>query len=391
MASRSEGRSEGMAINIRMKFLLWTTPMLLMPAAVGLLPADAATSGASPAGTRGYHRLLSVSELTSNDAWAVGFHGSPRRATTRHWDGSAWTIVANPSLDGSALLDVEAMGHDNVWAVGYDAQGGLAEHWDGSSWSQVPLPQKGTHGALTSVKGASSNDVWAVGYADRGTAVITVTEHWDGQTWSIVHSPSRDGAGCYLQGVAAVSADDVWAVGESVADGVPQTLVEHWDGSRWAIVPTPDRRAELLDVSATSASDIWAVGQSGTSGDQGPYDTYALHWDGKRWTRLSTPNGDFAANSLDSISATSADDVWAVGGSGDYIFSPHHNLIEHWNGKRWSVVSSPSPGRGENLLTSVSAISPSEARAVGYSAGGFRHLKATNVYLEWDGNRWRLT
>jgi hypothetical protein len=41
-------------------------------------------------------------------------------------------------------------------------------------------------------------------------------------------------------------------------------------------------------------------------------------------------------------------------------------VIEHFNGTFWSVVSSPSPGLGEDLFTGVSALAPNNVWAVGF-------------------------
>jgi hypothetical protein len=41
-------------------------------------------------------------------------------------------------------------------------------------------------------------------------------------------------------------------------------------------------------------------------------------------------------------------------------------VIEHFNGIFWSVVSSPTPGLGEDVLTGVSALGPNNVWAVGF-------------------------
>ena len=41
-------------------------------------------------------------------------------------------------------------------------------------------------------------------------------------------------------------------------------------------------------------------------------------------------------------------------------------LIESWNGTRWSVVPSPSPGTGGNDLYGVSCVSATACTAVGF-------------------------
>jgi len=51
----------------------------------------------------------------------------------------------------------------------------------------------------------------------------------------------------------------------SPLSGSPPRLavIEHWTGSAWAAVPSPDPEStSLQSISATSASDIWAVGDN---------------------------------------------------------------------------------------------------------------------------------
>ncbi len=43
-------------------------------------------------------------------------------------------------------------------------------------------------------------------------------------------------------------------------------------------------------------------------------------------------------------------------------------VIEYFNGTSWRVVSSPSPGLGENVLTGVIALAPNNVWAVGFYA-----------------------
>jgi hypothetical protein len=59
----------------------------------------------------------------------------------------------------------------------------------------------------------------------------------------------------------------------------------------------------------------------------------------------------------------SNDDVWAVGGRDDRI------LIEHYNGNKWQVVSTPTlPGRSG--LAAITAISSTNLWAVGSGPKG---------------------
>jgi hypothetical protein len=94
---------------------------------------------------------------------------------------------------------------------------------------------------------------------------------------------------------------------------------------------------------------------------------------------------------LNAVSGTSARDVWAVGSTGPG-FHGKNTLIEHWNGTRWRVVPSPSPGRGVDrfsILYGVTAISAGDAWAVGFYNSGNNSGVTTRALIEhWDGTRW---
>ncbi len=69
---------------------------------------------------------------------------------------------------------------------------------------------------------------------------------------------------------------------------------------------------------------------------------------------------------LYSVSATSPTDMWAVGWTGgDATTDGQQTLIEHWNGTAWTRVPSPNPADAGNFLHGVAATSPADAWAVG--------------------------
>lgn len=115
------------------------------------------------------------------------------------------------------LYGTDALGVDDIWAVGYSTEGlhdePLVEHNDGQGWSIVPTPDLGDGqfgSALLAVDAVTPTDVWAVGgYNDGGDSLIM---HWDGATWAVVAHPTP-GTLQRLYGVAAVAPDHVWALG----------------------------------------------------------------------------------------------------------------------------------------------------------------------------------
>jgi hypothetical protein len=356
------------------------------PAASAACPAAGLQTG-RPGSLTVSGDLYGVAALPSGSVWTVGTT-TMTDPLTMHWNGSAWsedvlTIAkgkpGNPPGDFNAVAAVSA---SDIWAIGWTAGQPLAEHWDGRAWTVVPTPSAGPphSGASVDLQGAaaaSARDIWAVGGTnDNQTWII----HWDGTAWSRVPSPNPPGGqNARLTAVAAASADDAWAVGSySGPNDSPKTpwspLIEHWDGTAWSVVPSaaiPDAAFPVLTgVAVTSPTDAWAVGVYGL----------IAHWDGRAWT--TEPNPDNAiGGTLGGVAALSRDDAWAVGTG---AFCPGRGLttlIEHWDGRAWTVVPSPAAG----VLTAVTATSPDSAWAVGsvLPGGG-----GTAVIEHWDGKTW---
>jgi hypothetical protein len=131
------------------------------------------------------------------------------------------------------------------------------------------------------VEAVGPDDVWAVGRSRQPTFEtngITVTQHWNGRAWSEVPSPNQrfrraESSQSLLSGVAAVSSDEVWAVGsafgysKSIARSFgPRMLALRWNGSRWRITANPDarriRNSSLSSVDALPDGHVWAVGSA---------------------------------------------------------------------------------------------------------------------------------
>ncbi len=328
--------------------------------------------------------LSAVTALSRNDIWVVGGFYVPARdphALLEHWNGSRWCIRPDPyPITGMAgtesvnLRAVAAASTNDVWAVGNvdDVPVGhaLIEHWNGSRWSVTPNPING--GVLEGVAAVSSTDAWAVGSAVSGGR--TLIEHWNGKQWNLIPN-SFTPLYIDLRGVTALSANDVWAVGSVITDTHVQdtthTVIAHWNGQRWSIVPSPNPgkvRNELWGVTALSANDVWAVGDF-SNGTQGQIveETLTLHWNGSRWSVVSSPSPSTMGNGLDSVTALSANDVWAVG----YTWtSSENNLIEHWNGSRWSVVKTSN----DQVLSAV-ALVPHSNTIVAVGLGSLLYIK----------------
>lgn len=264
-------------------------------------------------------------------------------------------------------------------------------HWDGTGWTQSPTPSADGGSALAGVSAAASDDVWSVGYSYGFATKATLALHWDGTSWSQVATASP-GVNSSFSAVSALSSTDVWAVGtDDMRNGDGLSLVEHWDGTAWTQFPTPSPGADSNDlnsVTAISATDVWAVGTTSDTFD-GKVHTFTLHWDGTSWALVSSPDpgrGRGGSSYLFGVTGNSSDDVWAAGMYVDT--SVPKTLVEHWDGTRWTQVPSPSPPpRHTGWLTSVSATSSTDVWAVGHFAvdGNTDHT----LIEHWDGNVWK--
>lgn len=235
--------------------------------------------------------LNGVVALAANNIYAVGYQPAPNGAVLpliEHFDGHAWSVVAAPSGNPTGLLSaVAANGPNDIWAVGNKTAPNtpvetFAVHFDGTAWSVVPTPNPVggsslAQNVLLSVNAMGINDVTAVGFIldFANQRELTLVEHWDGMKWSVIPSPNvsnASGSLNTLNGVTGASANDLYAAGsfsDAATAGQPETLVEHFDGTSWSIVASPVRGlAQHLNgvFALPNSGDVWAVGAAARNG-----------------------------------------------------------------------------------------------------------------------------
>src|SRR4051812_47040318 len=88
------------------------------------------------------------------------------------------------------------------------------------------------------------------------------------------------------------------------------------------------------------------------------------------WQVVSSPNNGSMSDWINGVSAVAANDAWAVGYYDTDTGGGKKTLVEHWNGARWDLVTSPSLG-DESELRAVSALAPNDVWAVGWYYGPF--------------------
>jgi hypothetical protein len=206
-------------------------------------------------------------------------------------------------------------------------------------------------------------------------------------SWRIVPTPNggSDIFGNVLLGAAAISKTDAWAVGAepNQSDFLTATLAEHWDGKQFSIVPTPqisEPTAQLNSIIPVAGNDVWAAGYSDNPSCLCGK-TVVEHWDGRSWVRIKTPTPGIAAY-LSGMSAASSTDVWAVG-YGWISQSTSSPVVLHYNGQHWSGKAFATLPFGS--LRTVFATAADDAWAIGNILSGDIQVLA----LHWDGKFWR--
>ena len=229
------------------------------------------------------------------------------------------------------------------------------------TWSVVKSPSVGPTSTFNAVAAVSAKDIWAVGYTSGYDALI---EHWNGTSWQVVASNAKKGT--TLNALTVISANDIWAVGRGSGNTNGIGVAIHWNGTQWSVVhtPNPGTGSGLFGVSAVSSNNVWATGLVDQTGSGAFYDTLVEHWNGKNWQIVRSPSSSTEADNLQSVSVVSAKDIWAVGTinvGGSLGYQPE---IEHWNGIKWSNVVPPNSGK-DSALNSVVALSSTNVWIVG--------------------------
>jgi hypothetical protein len=163
-----------------------------------------------------------------------------------------------------------------------------------------------------------------------------------------------------------------------------RALIESWNGSRWSIADNPQPgsvRDMLFGASALSPSDVWAVGDQ--KGRSGKFETLAEHWDGSGWTVIPTPDPGSNGNHLYAVDAVRSDDVWAAGMllSAD---STDQGLVEHWDGRKWSVVALPAPASADLVMLDGITATASQVWVAGEADSPEGGQPFVAGYPEWD-------
>jgi hypothetical protein len=211
-------------------------------------------------------QFLGVASAPDGTVWAVGKHqdGADYQPLIERYDGTAWSVVASPQVQGSAVLkDVAVAPDGSVYAVGWTVLTGgktepLVERYDGVAWSDEHADGLGQ---LSGVAIQPDGTPLAVGWqtADNGDTIVTMRPT-SGATWKEVPEATGDPGRL----AAIVSGEATVAVGFRFVDGIPSPLVARYDGG-WVPVDVTGETApetggdQLLGITG-ELGDFRAVG-----------------------------------------------------------------------------------------------------------------------------------
>jgi len=284
-------------------------------------------------------------------------------------------LVSLPSPFGYADVTVAPSG--DVWVVGERKQfePPTTARWNGSRWQMISAPANDSSFLLEGIDFAEPDDGWAVGGSGDARDIAI---HWDGKHWSDVQGADLGNRNVRLFGVAALTSTNAWAVGFSQIFGssAPVALIEHWDGRRWRVVRTPNpgaQHSELYTVTAASANDVWAVGSRSTDGSYLP--TLVEHWDGRSWR---IPTFPFRLN-VAGVTALPSGQLLISG------LRSGRQVLKLRDGTEWRELPAPP------IVGGAGAVSAASTDNVWVSGAGDRGLGGDHAdpVAHWDGHAWQ--
>jgi len=151
------------------------------------------------------------------------------------------------------------------------------------------------------------------------------------------------------------------------------TLVASAQTSIFQVVPTPNEyefNNALHASSASSPNDIWAVGNT------------TIHFDGKRWKAFAAPGATDEDNYLSGVLTFSPTLAWAGGGGDD-----KGQIIDQWNGKKWERLQGlpPFPPAWQPFVMTLSGTGANDV----WVTGSINPDENYQLFFEhWNGAVW---
>jgi hypothetical protein len=227
-------------------------------------------------------QVTAVRAVTASNVWLAGqTSAAPTHAVTAHWNGSSWREwTFSPSgcaaLNGLVTLSgtAQVIAAGSVGVCGRGTEAVYVLHWNGSNWSRMSMPS--LDGIADALAAPTANSVWLAGTrsSDVWNTSHALLEHWNGHGWSAVAAPTFTATYSTLAGIAAHGSNNLLAVGwKQICNpncGPLRTLGLHYNGSSWSVIGTPNpvggsTNFDRFDADAAvpGSTAFWAVGNYG--------------------------------------------------------------------------------------------------------------------------------
>jgi hypothetical protein len=193
-------------------------------------------------------------------------------------------------------------------------------------------------------------------------------------TFEVVPTPNQN-LNSELLAASASSPNDIWAVGQSTI---------HFDGTTWTAFSAPmikgDNNSFLQGVVDISPTLAWAAGNVTDGAHSGQV---IEKWNGTKWSLFPGPKfGKKERANVFAMTSSSEDDVWAIGSLVNLGTGLVSSLFEHWNGAAWTATTVES---NNQFLFGASADAANDAWAVGFNGSD----SITTSAMHWDGTNWK--
>ena len=345
--------------------------------------------------------LIALASVLASSFTAVGSEalsaGSPF-ATRSTGSGVRCQLVTVPQAGSSSeLVSVAQASAGNAMAAGFSSNGSstlsaFAVHWNGSGWSDAGAQGQPGYAddfmsGVSAIPGTTS--YWAVGtsYNEPFPTYYAIIDLWTGSCWLLLSNPPHG----WLNAVSAQSASVAWAVGFNEPPSGTFPVALRFNGSSWesSKLPTPAGTDEtvLQGVDVVKTRNVWAVGYYASGSNQEA--PLIEHWTGKKWSIVRTPAVGAVSALLGVSHAAGGRTVWAVGGTANSSSGTLAPLIEVWDGSAWTVVPPAASTDSYAVLNTVAAIRPDDVWAGGYHiVAGSSHT--TPLLEHWEGKSWKM-
>jgi hypothetical protein len=244
-----------------------------------------------------------------------------------------WRVAHDIKTANTALEDIVATSPTSAWATGgTSTQTPVVYRWQHGRWRAIARP--GPTGSFAgNVSATSDSNVWVT--LENESAV----DHWDGHRW--IRKSFAAAQQILVGPVITPARRDAWVLTENSA--TKKAAAEHYNGRTWTAKPLPiegDSGSYADSISSSSAANIWAWAY-----DSAHSDWAMLHYNGSAWRVVRLP-AHLAPSGVtllgEQVVAESRSDVWATVDA-DSGSSPGPVILLHWNGHQWRKATGRLP------------------------------------------------